>query len=230
MNMLSHELRTPLAIIAGYADLLQDEAGEDLGHLTEPIRTAVERMQHVVDSLLAYEASRTEATITPLAPRVEGSRIPLDHLVGRTMQKVQRRHPDAHAHIAMQLEHSVSLPTDVADALSTALEHVLDNAVKFSHQHIHVSSSSDEHDITLTVRDDGPGLPEKSIAIFSPFQQGTSGLDREQGGLGMGLFLAKRSLKQVAGSIQLSGNEGGTGATATIRIPVPVQPALRRVA
>lgn len=230
VNALSHELRTPLAIISGYAEILEDETGEEHVHLTHPIREAVERMRHVVDSIVAYEQSKQPAPVRAIAPRVEGSRIPLDHLVGRTIDKVQRRHPDADVHILRQLDHTASLPTDLADALSEALNHVLDNAVKFASQSIHVTASMEQGELTLSVQDDGPGLPGKSVAVFAPFQQGSTGLNREKGGLGMGLFLAKRSLTQVSGSIQLSDLAGRAGTRATMRIPMPEQGTLRRAA
>lgn len=129
-----------------------------------------------------------------------------------------------------EIDHTVSLPTDLADALSEALNHVLDNAVKFAVQSIRVQATTQDGALTLTVQDDGPGLPGTSVAVFAPFQQGSSGLNREKGGLGMGLFLAKRSLKQVSGSIQMADIEGRSGTQATIRIPMPEQGTLRRAA
>lgn len=232
LNALSHELRTPLAIISGYAEMLEEETGTDHAHLTRPIRDAVERMSHVVDSLVAYEQSRQHASVRTIAPRVEGTRIPLDHLVGRTIQHVQRRHPESSVNILRQLEHSISMPTDLADALSDSLNHVLDNAVKFATSSVQVSATMEQDELVLTVQDDGPGLPGKSVAVFAPFQQGSTGLNREKGGLGMGLFLAKRSLTQVSGSIQLgkADTAGHAGTKATIRVPMPTQGTLRRAA
>ena len=230
VNALSHELRTPLAIISGYAEILEEETGGEHEHLTRPIRDAVERLRHVVESVVAYEQSRQPAPVHSIAPRVQGTRVPLDHLVGRTIEKVQRRHPESHAHIMRKLDHSVSLPTDLADVLSESLNHVLDNAMKFADESIRVSASIEHGSLTLSVQYDGPGLPGKSIAVFTPFQQGSSGLNRQKGGLGMGLFLAKRSLTQVSGSIQLTDLEGRSGTQATIRIPIPEQGSLRLAA
>ena len=230
VNALSHELRTPLAIISGYAEMLEEETGSEHAHLTRPIRDAVERLLHVVDSVVAYEQTRQPARVHSIAPRVEGTRIPLNHLVGRTIEKVQRRHPESSAQIMRQLDHGISLPTDLADVLSESLNHVLDNAVKYADESIRIIASIEEGALTLSVQDDGPGLPGKSVAVFAPFQQGSTGLNREKGGLGMGLFLAKRSLNQVSGSIQLSELEGRTGTRATIRIPMPTQGVLRRAA
>lgn len=230
LNMLSHELRTPLAIISGYAEVLQEEAGMDLDHLTRPIRDAVSRMQHVVDSLIDYEQVRTRSSVPPAAPRVEGSRIPLDHLVGRMVQKVQRRYSESGVNIMVQVGESVSLPTDVADALGAALNHVLDNAIKFAERSVRLSAKVDGNRLQVVVQDDGPGLPPTSVAVFAPFQQGSNGLTREQSGLGMGLFLAKRSLGQISGAIKLANTAESNGTTAVISIPVPETPMLRRAA
>lgn len=230
LNMLSHELRTPLTIISGYAEMLQEEAGVDLEHLTRPIRDAVARMQHVVDSLIDYEQVRTTTTTESALPRVEGSRIPLDHLLGRVSQKVQRRHTESKVNFTMQVADSVSLPTDIAGAVGSALNHVLDNAIKFADQTVRLSAGFDGSRLQITVQDDGPGLPPKSVAVFAPFQQGTIGLTREQSGLGMGLYLAKRSLGQVSGDIALNGNDETGGTTVTLSVPIPAAPALRLAA
>jgi len=234
LNMLSHELRTPLAIISGYSEMLEEEAGRELGHLTRPIRDAIGRMQHVVDSLLEYEEARTIATPQAVAAQpshgVEGSRIPLDHLIGRTIQKVQRRHGDTTVSVMVQVDNSISLPTDVGDALAGALNHVLDNAFKFARHSIRVMTSERAGMLSIQVRDDGEGLPSRSVAVFAPFQQGTNGLSREQSGLGMGLFLAKRSLGQVSGTIKLSSNGEETGTTATLSVPVAARGSMRRAA
>lgn len=232
--MLSHELKTPLAIISGYSEMLEEEAGHDLEHLTRPIRNAIGRMQHVVESLIEYEKARIsspgrERTSVP-APRAAGSRIPLDHLIGRTIQKVQRRHAEAAIHVLVQVTDSVSLPTDVGDALANALNHVLDNAFKFSRSAVRLTTTERNGRLSIDVRDDGPGLPESSVAVFAPFEQGTRGLSREQSGLGMGLFLAKRSLGHVSGSITLRSNGKEAGATATLSVPVPSVGVVRKAA
>ncbi len=73
------------------------------------------------------------------------------------------------------------------NALESALENIVRNALRYSHTKISVSFSVDKDGITVNVDDDGPGVsPEDREQIFRPFYRTDEARDRESGGTGLG--------------------------------------------
>lgn len=224
-NALSHELRTPLAVISGYVQMLEDESASDLKHLTAPILDAVKRLTRVVDCLVESEttAPTRMEKVTRMVPQREesGSRIPLLHLTNRVVELVSDRYPDQETRIALDLDEKLSLPASKAHCIATALDHVVDNAFKYSEGgDIRIRAAVVDHSLVIKVRDDGPGIPGNSIPLFAPFRQGSEGLSRRSNGLGMGLFLAKKAMGSVSGSISIQNCRKGKGAIATLACPM----------
>lgn len=239
-NVLSHELRTPLAIISGYAQMLEQEASGELAHLTEPILRAAQRMTRTVDALMSLEAdlasSRSEtpshsATVN-VVELASASRVPSVHMVNRIVHAVAARHTECDVEVAVDLDPDLSLSAPVSSALSKALDHVLDNAIKFTGRgKVRVRARHIGEQLIFEVVDEGPGLPEGSLALFAPLKQGSSGLNRSNEGLGMGLFLAKKSLTSISGTIKLHSNAPSSGATAVLTIPhAPASVSVRKAA
>jgi len=245
-NVLSHELRTPLAIISGYAQMLEQEAAGELSHLTEPILRATERMTRVVDALLSFEeelkSTRMElpsqaldvshATGVNVIELASASRVPTVHMVNRIVKTVSARHTDCNVDIVVDVAPDLSLPTSVSRALSKALDQTIDNAIKFTENgKVRIEARHVGEQLIIEVIDEGPGLPKGTLPLFAPLKQGSKGLDRSSEGLGMGLFLAKKSLTSISGTIKLRSNAPALGATAVLSIPhTTVSGALRKAA
>ena len=205
--------------------MLEDESASDLGHLTAPILEAVNRLTRVVDCLVESESETTAPprNVTPLVPQhVEtGSRIPLLHLTRRILELVSERYPDKENRISLDLDEKLSLPANKAHSIASALDHVMDNAFKFSEAgDIRIRAAIVDHSLIIKIRDDGPGIPDNAIPLFAPFRQGSEGLSRHSNGLGMGLFLAKKAMGSVSGSISLKNCRNGQGAIATLACPM----------
>jgi len=106
--------------------------------------------------------------------------------------------------------------------LSDALGCVIDNAVKFSPDRGEVLISvraigSGTIDISIT--DHGVGIaPDKVERIFDWLTQSEDHLTRTQGGIGLGLALAKRAMELIGGAIEVK-TETGTGSTFVLHVP-----------
>ncbi|WP_210420657.1 ATP-binding protein [Aquisphaera giovannonii] len=219
LAMLSHELRNPLAAIRSAAHLLtRDDAGPAARR--EAARALDGQFRHltrILDDLL--DVSRI-------------SRGKLEVRMGRVdLCRVVR---DAAAAVAPLAEaRRQSLQLDVPDArlwawgdptrLEQAAANLLTNSVKFTpaggRLEARVSGSGNEAE--LIVRDDGPGIPDDLLPhVFEPFVQGRQAVDRGQGGLGIGLALARTIVGLHGGSIQARPNDDGRGVTFAIRLPL----------
>ncbi len=227
LHAMSHELRTPLNAILGYADLLDEEtaAGRDGGRRedVERIRTAGKRLLVLVEEALTLadlDAGRLTVRPEPVdaaqvvAEAVEAAR-PL--LAGRPVRLEAEAGPVAPA---------------LADRvhLGQVLASLLDNASKFTREgSIRVAMRGVELQgrpwTEISVADTGCGLaPELQRELFTPFSPGDDDASRAFAGRGVGLAMARRLCMLMGGDIRVA-SEPGAGATFTVRLPAPMDPA-----
>ena len=73
--------------------------------------------------------------------------------------------------------------------------------------------------VTIVVADNGPGIPPDRLeAVFDPFTRLETSRNRDTGGIGLGLALARAIVREAGGEIALTNRPGG-GLDATIRLP-----------
>jgi CheY-like chemotaxis protein len=129
---------------------------------------------------------------------------------------------------------SVELSPVWADADATRIEQVISNllanALKYTPAdgEIAIRLVAEAGYAVLTVTDTGIGIPPTlAPKVFDLFVQGEQGLDRAQGGLGIGLTLVKRLVELHGGTVAVSSTEG-IGSVFTVRLPqmdAPLRPA-----
>ena len=222
LAMLSHELRNPLAPILHAVDLL----GHDDPRLASKARDIIgrqsEHLTRLVDDLL--DVSR----ITRGTVRLDRRPVPLKEVVDAAV--------DTWRHLIAQRGQvlSVDIPEGplLVDADPTRLAQVvanlLHNAAKFTPEggRITVTATEEEGRIALSVRDDGTGIaPDYLDRIFELFAQGPPSLDRPQGGLGLGLTLARRLAELHGGTLEAASGGAGRGSEFVVRLAVAPPPA-----
>jgi two-component system sensor histidine kinase SenX3 len=107
------------------------------------------------------------------------------------------------------------------DQLVMALSNLLDNAVKYSDAGttVQVSVAATPDEITLTVADEGIGIPARDLdRIFERFYRVDSGRDRRTGGTGLGLAIVRHVVTNHGGDVFVQSREG-FGSVFTIRLP-----------
>ena len=129
--------------------------------------------------------------------------------------------------ITITFRHEVTDCTLVTDRdfLSTAVECVLDNALKYSPSGEEVTvllsdSIEDKKNVVkIEIIDNGPGIDEHQLdSIFEWFRQGTDPITQNYGGTGLGLPLAQKALTLLGGDIEISSGPA-TGSHCTIVLP-----------
>lgn len=207
----SHELRTPVAIVRGNVELLR------AGVLTE---------ENAVESLAMIEAESSRMTrlldeLLSLA-RLEGAVHDFQPLEVRTMldEGAARAHKLGDRVIAVQCPAGAWVNGD-PDLLDQAIVNVLRNAVAHTHDggHIVLSCTATPTAVTLSVTDDGPGIPQSDLdRIFDRFYRAQGPRPGDSGGAGLGLAIAKRLVDLHAGTMSAS-NVSPTGARFSITLP-----------
>lgn len=104
-------------------------------------------------------------------------------------------------------------------ALRRALDNLIGNAVKYGGG-ARVKANAVDGAAVVTIEDDGPGLPEEELeAVFEPFRRGEQSRNRETGGAGLGLTVARQAARAAGGDVTLSNRPGG-GLIARLTAPL----------
>jgi CheY-like chemotaxis protein/anti-sigma regulatory factor (Ser/Thr protein kinase) len=106
--------------------------------------------------------------------------------------------------------------------LAQVIANLLTNSAKYTPPggHIRVRSAREGETIVVTVTDDGIGIaPELLPRVFDLFVQGRRGLDRSEGGLGIGLTIVRRLVEMHGGQIRISSAGVGRGTEVVVRLP-----------
>lgn len=216
---LSHELRNPLAPIRTALEVMR--IGRDKWELVEKARATMERqLMHLVritDDLL--DVSR----ITQNKVELRRDRIDLRTVLHSAIEAT-RPLIDSQEHTLMLDLPRLPIWVD-ADftRLSQVFSNLLNNATKYTERggQITVVASADDQHCTVVVSDTGLGVPRPMLTrIFDMFTQVQEFRDRTQGGLGIGLTLAKRLIELHGGTIEAASEGPGCGTTFTVRLPL----------
>ncbi len=218
LAMLAHELRNPLVPIRNAAHILGRLELEEprVKWAQQVIETQVGRLSHMVDDLL--DVSRIAHGKISL--KLED--IELNSLLTQIMQSIvtlaeQKRHQ-----LSISLpEHEVRLTGD-SIRLSQTIFNLLDNAIKYTPDGglIEFTARMVGEEVEIGVQDNGMGITAELLPkVFDLFQQDERGLDRAQGGLGIGLTLVQRLVVMHGGRVAAYSKGKGMGATFTVWLP-----------
>jgi PAS domain S-box-containing protein len=219
---LSHELRNPLAPIRTAIEVMRLARGD--ADVVERARATMERqvlhLVRITDDLLDV------ARITQNKVELRRERLDL-RAVLQSAVEATRAAADAQA---------LSLTVDVPDTelwadadatrLAQAFSNLLNNAVKYTEPsgQIHVSVDACGAEACIAIEDTGVGIsPPMLNRIFDMFTQVQAHRDRTQGGLGIGLTLAKRLVELHGGSIEATSPGPGLGSRFVVRLPLSVE-------
>ncbi|WP_243313131.1 ATP-binding protein [Fundidesulfovibrio agrisoli] len=214
---VSHELRTPLALILGPTEqsLASGSLDDRTRHNLEVIRRNASLLQRHVTDLL--DVAKLEAK--RMAMRY--SRFDLAYLT-----RVMCSHFESLASVrgvAFHIETPAHLPCEMdSDKVQRILLNLLSNAFKFTPDggEIRVSLTVEAGRAALTVRDNGPGIPEHMLqAVFERFRQVDDGATRKHGGTGLGLVIVKEFAELHGGRVHAANAPGG-GAAFMLEMPL----------
>jgi signal transduction histidine kinase len=162
-----------------------------------------------VDDLLALAAS--DASASDASPRLP---VDLDEIVLTEARRLRSRTP---RRIDTAGVSGAQLPGD-ADALARAVRNLFDNAARHAQSTVTVTLAESDTAVTLTVADDGPGIPlEQQARIFERFTRLDDARARDTGGTGLGLAITHDVVVSHGGTIEV---DNAPGARFTVSFPL----------
>jgi PAS domain S-box-containing protein len=215
---LSHELRNPLAPLRNGLEIVRRSADVDPhAGVHAMMQRQVDHLVRLVDDLM--EVSRlTRGVVSLQLEPVEVARV-IDSAIEAARPLI-----DKHGH-RLTVDMPEDLPVIRADRVRVAqvLSNLLNNAAKYSEPggDIVLRGKVEENTLVLSVIDSGIGMaPQEIPRLFEMFTRGDRVRSSSQGGLGIGLALARRLAMLHGGSLDATSEGPGQGSTFNFRLPL----------
>ncbi|MGE5526559.1 MAG: PAS domain S-box protein [Rhodospirillaceae bacterium] len=216
LAMLAHELRNPLGPIRNAVEILKRNPDSDpqLAATRRIIERQVNHLVRLVDDLL--EVSR----ITGGKLQLRREHVVLQDIIEEAVETT-RPHIGHNLHMSLPKDriHLEADPTRLVQLFSN----LLNNACRYTPRggNISIMAQQEESVVVVTVRDDGIGIPQQYLPlVFDMFTQVDSSSRRGQGGLGIGLSLAKGIAELHDGRIEARSEGPGKGSEFLVQLPI----------
>jgi len=223
-SIASHELRTPLTAIRGNTSLIQDYLwdqipNKDVKEMINDIHESSTRLISIVNDFLdtsRLEQERMNFSFEPIDMAEIAHSVIKEYVVTGSRQKI---------HLEIN-QPATPLPKVLADSNRTkqVLINLVGNALKFTETgSVTISFQPEAGYVKTLVTDTGKGIPAESQKfLFKKFEQtGTTVLTRDSvRGTGLGLYISKLIIEQMAGHIGLEASQVGIGTTFGFVLPI----------
>ncbi|MGB0907902.1 MAG: ATP-binding protein [Maricaulaceae bacterium] len=199
---VSYQLRTPLTTISGYADLLQSNAAGELNDKQSEyvfaVQSASEDLAKTIDDILDIAA--IEANVLDL----ELGDVDIYGLLYNSLDYVATKAEDTKIGLTLECPEDIGVIRADETRIKQIVYNLMSNALRFTKPggKIVLSASRAEGGVTLSVKDDGVGIPsERQPQVFESFKS-------SRGGTGLGLALVQRFVEAHGGWVELESEEG----------------------
>jgi signal transduction histidine kinase/ActR/RegA family two-component response regulator len=217
LAVLGHELRNPLAPALTALELMRARDPHVFKREREILQRQVAHMTRLVNDLM--DVSRLARGKIEIDRRRFELREAVDRALDMVQQLISQKRHMLHVSVPPR---GLVIDGDL-DRIVQVLSNLLTNAAKYtaSGGRIGVSATVTNDRVRIECEDNGPGVPAPLVAeLFEPFAQGPRTLDRREGGLGLGLALARRFAELHGGSVSLEPVERGAGSRFILDLPI----------
>ena len=219
VSSVSHELKTPLTSIKALTERLQEGKVKSQAKMKQyfsVISQDTEKLTRLVRNVLDF------SKIEEGKKEYDLEETDVVSWINQTIENFKQDHIQTGIRIHTQISEGTAVLDMDKDALSRALNNLLDNAVKFSpnKKEVEVHVKSDAENVIIQVKDRGIGIPQDELGkIFDKFYQGRSALKQSVKGTGLGLTLVKHVVEAHGGKISVE-SKMSQGTTFSLIFPL----------
>lgn len=213
---LAHEIRTPVAVLDAYIEALEDGVRTLTPQTAAMLRDQTRRLVRFSGDMSAL-AQAEESTVS-----MSFDLLDIAQVTHQCVDAVRDRFGDKG--VALHVHPDEDLPQLWGDEqrLSQVMNNLLENALRHSYSGgtVDVAVIGRGPRVQITVTDDGDGIADEHLPrLFERFYRADTARDREHGGAGLGLAIAKALVEAHGGRITATSAGPGTGATFTVDLP-----------
>jgi signal transduction histidine kinase len=219
----SHELRNPVSVIRTTAELAlrQARTDENLRKDMVEIHEQATRLTNLIEDLLTLARADSGGSGEPMCD------VEFRALVYEVSE--QYRRVAGERRIVVDVEETADTVWGHGPSLRRLIAILLDNAIQHTpaDSWIHVAAARDGSLLVLSVADTGEGIPQADLPrVFDRFYRVDSSRNRSNGGVGLGLSIARWIAESHGGSITVT-SEPGKGSTFRVQLPIPAASRIR---
>jgi two-component system sensor histidine kinase CpxA len=211
---ISHELRSPLARMRVAVGLARQPTA-DLTRQLDRLEREIERLDSLISQVL--KLARLHGNDAPF----EREAVAIDDVIEEVVRDANFEGAVKNCQVRLEGTADATLQGN-RELLSSAIENVLRNAIRYSPNGAPVEVSierPDTSDVSILIRDRGPGVPANELErIFEPFYRVAESRDRDSGGEGIGLAITSQVMKTHGGSATATNHESG-GLVVKLTLP-----------
>ncbi|MFC4763969.1 transporter substrate-binding domain-containing protein [Dyella koreensis] len=221
---MSHEIRTPMSGVIGMLELLgHTSLTEEQRQMLGTVETSATALLQILDDVLDFskmEAGRLSIEYVPVDVR---------DLIDSTVSVLAAQAHRKGLSLAIEIDARLAAEVSAENVrLRQVMLNLLSNAIKFtmlgsvSVQVVVLDEADDIQRVRLSVIDTGIGMSaDQAERLFAPFTQAESSTTRRYGGTGLGLYICRRLVELMGGSITLESQEN-KGTRMHVELPMPV--------
>ncbi|MGB3604015.1 MAG: HAMP domain-containing sensor histidine kinase [Gordonia sp. (in: high G+C Gram-positive bacteria)] len=231
LSDLAHEMRTPLATIDSYLEAIDDGVRQPDGDTMAILHAGTDRLRRLAEDVSSV--SRAQERALSVIPVRTTDRALQETAIAAAAQKYAAKG------VALRLDDAPAVTIEVDPArMGQVLGNLLNNALRHTptgglvrvsskQEPSHVkpwkagSNSSGSGHVLISVSDTGEGIaPEHLAHVFDRFYRADTARDRDHGGSGIGLTIARALVEEHGGTLWAASDGPGAGAVFTMRLPV----------
>lgn len=200
---ISHELRSPLTRLSLAAGLAKETKGEKRENYLARIEKEAEQLDQMIGSVLMLSRLETKQQHLDLQSTV------LSDVLSPIFQDAEFEAEILGKQIHIQTIPNMTITID-QNIISSAIENILRNAIRYANKTIEVKIEALDEEVCIVIDDDGPGIPDYLLSkIAEPFYRHSDARERNSGGAGLGLAIAKKAVLAHSGSLNLKNKDAG---------------------
>jgi two-component system sensor histidine kinase BaeS len=211
---MAHELRTPLTNLKSHVEALLDKVWEPTDAMLQSFYEEIQRLIKLVEGL--NDIAKLEQTNLSL----NKSRFDLSLELERIVTSFEPQYNNSNIKIYSILDPNVKVLMD-KDKLKQVMYNLLSNSLKYSKTNgeVLLTLKANKNNINIEVKDNGIGISQKDLPfIFERFYRSDESRDKNTGGAGIGLTIAKAIVEAHSGNISISSTLG-EGSTFVLTFP-----------